>query len=72
MSLSQLDTKLYHKISKISCRTYIFQRPLLRDLLMGELIFGGAYLQWKICFTNSIGLACSWKGNKKDWVTIPF
>ena len=35
-------------------------------------IFGGAYSRWKICFTNSIGLACSWKGNKNDWVTMLF
>lgn len=39
---------------------------------MAGLIFRGAYLQWTICFTNSIGLACSWKGNEKDWVTISF
>ena len=47
----------YHKIPKISPGPYIFQRPLLRGLFWGGLIFGGAYLWREICVSKSIGLA---------------
>ena len=32
---------------------------------MEGLIFGGAYIQWEMYVTKSIGLAYSWKANKK-------
>ena len=51
----------YHKIPKISPRTYIFQRPLLRGLFLEGLILGGAYVWREICVSRSIGLAYSWK-----------
>ena len=47
----------YRKIPKISPGTYIFQRPFLRGLFLGGLIFGGAYLRREICVSKSIGLA---------------
>ena len=51
----------YRKIPKISLGAYIFQRPLLRGLFFEGPIFGGAYVQRKICVSKSIGLACSGK-----------
>ena len=47
----------YRKIPKISPRTYIFQRPILRGLFLEGLIFGGAYLWREICVSKSIGLS---------------
>ena len=47
----------YRKIPKISPGDYIFQRPLLRGLVLEGLIFGGAYLRRETCVSNSIGLA---------------
>ena len=43
----------YRKIPKISPGAYIFQRPFLRGLFLEGLIFGGAYLQRKICVSKS-------------------
>ena len=40
---------IYCKISKISPGAYIFQRPMLRGLVLEGLIFGGAYLWREIC-----------------------
>ena len=51
----------YRKIPKISPGAYIFQGPFLRGLFLEELIFGRAYLRREICFSKSIGLACSGK-----------
>ena len=51
----------YRKIPKISLGAYIFQRPLLRGLFLEGPIFGGTYVQRKICVSKSIGLACSGK-----------
>ena len=45
----------YRKISKISPRAYIFQRPFLRGLFLEGLIFGGAYLRGKSTFQNRLG-----------------
>ena len=36
---------------------FYFQRPFLRGLFLERLIFGGAYLQRKICVSKSNGLA---------------
>ena len=47
----------YRLIPKISPGAYIFQRPLLRGLVLEGLIFGGAYLWREICVSKSIGLA---------------
>ena len=47
----------YRKIPKISPGAYIFQRPFLRGLFLGGLMFGGAYLRREICVSKSIGLA---------------
>ena len=33
--------------------------------LFERLIFGGAYVRWESCVTKLIGLAYSWKANKK-------
>ena len=40
---------IYCKIPKISPGAYIFQRPMLRGLVLEGLIFGGAYLWREIC-----------------------
>ena len=45
------------KIPKISRGAYIFQRPLLRGLLLEGLMFGGAYLLREIFVYKSIRLA---------------
>ena len=45
------------KIPKISPGAYIFQRPLLRGLLLEGLMFGGAYLLREIFVYKSIRLA---------------
>ena len=45
------------KIPKISPGAYIFQRP-----------FGGPYIRREICVAKSIGLAYTWKANKKKIV----
>ena len=50
-------SKIPQKIPKISPRSYIFQKPFLRGLFLGGLIFGGAYLQKENCVSNLIGLA---------------
>ena len=47
----------YRKIPKISPEAYIFQRPFLRGLFLGGLIFGGAYLWRDICVSKSVGPA---------------
>ena len=40
---------------------------------MEGLIFRGAYIRWESCVTKLIGLAYSWKANKKKLcVTVPF
>ena len=40
---------IYCKIPKICPGAYIFQRPMLRGLVLEGLIFGGAYLWREIC-----------------------
>ena len=62
MRRSREDLK-YCKISKISPRAYIFQRPFLRGLFLEGLIFRGAYLRREICVSKSIGLALKLEGN---------
>ena len=51
---------------------HIFQRPLLRSLLIiNEGVYiCRAFIQREICITESIGLAYSWKANKKWVVSI--
>ena len=46
----------YRKIPNISPGAYIFQRPFLRGLFWGGLIFGGACLRREICVSKSIAL----------------
>ena len=55
----------YRKIPKISPGAYIFQWPFLRGLFLEGLIFGGAYIRLESCVMKLIGLAYSWKANKK-------
>ena len=55
----------YHKIPKIGPGVYIFQRPFLRVLFVEGLTFRGTYMRWEICIRKWIGLAYSWKANKK-------
>ena len=40
--------------------------------LFEGLVCGGALLQWEMYVTKLIGLAYSWKANKKICGTIPF
>ena len=51
---------------------HIFQRPLLKSFLINEGVYiCRNFMQIKeICITESIGLACSWKANKKSAVSI--
>ena len=50
---------------------HIFQRPLLRSLLINEGVYiCRTFIQREICITESIGLAYSWKANKKRVVSI--
>ena len=52
---------MYRKIPNISPGAYIFQRPFLRCLFLGGLIFAGAYLRRGICVSKLIRLVYSWK-----------
>ena len=51
---------------------HIFQRPLLRSLLINEGVYiSRTFIQIReICITESIGLAYSWKANKIRVVSI--
>ena len=42
---------------------YIFQRPFLRGLFLGGLLFGGGYLRREICVSKAIGLALQMEVN---------
>ena len=41
----------------------MFQRPFLRGLFLGGLVFGGAYVWREIFVLKSIGLALFLEGN---------
>ena len=58
----------HRKIPKISPGAYIFQRPLLRSLILAGLIFGGAYLRREICVSKLIGLA--WLINERKFTFL--
>ena len=50
----------YRKIPKISPGTYIFQRPFLRGLFFGGLIFGGAYIRRSLSTKGNLRFKIDW------------